>query len=336
MPARRRILRGCFGVAAALAGLVIVVAALAFALLRRDVPQQPRLPGTVERGALAHAGRTRTWLAYVPTKLRTHPEVVIVLHASMGTSERARQVFGYDFDRLAEEHGFLAVYPQGYEGHWNDCKKKGPFAAKAENVDDVGFLHALVDRLAADHGVDRTRVYVTGVSNGGAMTLRLALETPDFARAYAAVLSSVPTPENMAMTPKPHPVSILLMNGTADPMNPWEGGDVALYGVYGNRGPVLSTPASIDYFLNLDGLSGPPTTTQIPDRDPHDGSTAERQTWTAPGKRRVTLVEVHGGGHTTPHPAIRGYRLLGRTNRDFHAAEEIWAFFVQAGEEDSL
>jgi len=41
-------------------------------------------------------------------------------------------------------------------------------------------------------------------------------------------------------------------------------------------------------------------------------------------------VEVRGGGHTAPHPAIRGYRLLGRTSHDFHAADEIWEFFAQA------
>src|SRR5262245_33884880 len=220
-------LRGCLWKAllAVVLGLVFL-AGLGFWALPGTLPSEPRLPGRLERGTLEHGGRTRTWIAYVPTKPRAHPPLVLVLHPSMGTAERARRVFGYDFDRLAEEHGFLAVYPQGYKGHWNDCRKKGPFAAKAENVDDVGFLHALVDRLVADHGADRGHVYVAGASNGGAMALRLALQTPELARAYAAVISSVPTTENMAMTPAGKPVSVLLMNGTDDPMNPWEGGDV--------------------------------------------------------------------------------------------------------------
>jgi poly(3-hydroxybutyrate) depolymerase len=47
---------------------------------------------------------------------------------------------------------------QGYEGHWNDCKVMGPYSAKRENIDDVGFLHALVDRLVKDHNADRARV----------------------------------------------------------------------------------------------------------------------------------------------------------------------------------
>jgi polyhydroxybutyrate depolymerase len=309
---------------------LIAFVGLALWGLRNKLPPEPRLPGRIERGALEHGGRTRTWMAYVPSKPQAHPALVIVLHGSMGTAKQARRVYGYDFDRLAEEHGFIAVYPQGYEGHWNDCKAKGPFAAKAENVDDVGFLHALVDRFVSDHDADRAHVYVTGVSNGGAMAIRLALQTPDFARAYAAVVSSVPTPENLALTPKREPVSMLFMNGTADPFNPWNGGDVVLYGVYGNRGPVLSAEASRDYFLKLDGLNGPPVRTQIPDTDPEDGSTAERQRWSAPGKRNVTLIKIQGGGHALPHPATQGMRLLGSSNRDFHAAYEIWDFFQQA------
>ena|SRR5256885_3342606 len=318
-----------------IAGLAILlvlalIAGAGFWALRSEMPGEPRLPGKIERGELTHGGRTRTWIAYLPTKLPVHPAMVIALHASMGSAARARQVYGYDFDLLAEANGFIAVYPQGYDGHWNDCRVKGPFAAKAENVDDVGFLHALVDRLARDHGADPAHVYVTGVSNGGSMTLRLALETPGFARAYAVVVSSVPAPGNMAMTPRGEPVSILLMNGTKDPFNPWTGGDVVLYGVWGNRGAVLSAQASIEYFLQLDGLSGPPATTRFPDTDTSDGSTAERRRWSAPGKRNVTLISVVGGGHAVPHPGTHGPRLLGNSNRDFHAANEIWAFFQQA------
>jgi len=331
MATKRGILRGCLKT-----GFVAIIlplaafSAVAFWGLRHKLPPEPPLPGKLERGELEHGGHTRTWIAYVPTKLRAHPALVIALHGSMSTAQQARRVYGYDFDLLAQAHGFIAVYPQGYKGHWNDCKAKGPFAAKIENIDDVGFLHMLVDRLAKDHDVDRSHVYVTGVSNGGAMTIRLALQTPDFARAYAAVVASVPAPENMAIMPKGEPVSMLLMNGTADPFNPWRGGDVALYGVWGNRGPVLSAKESVEYFLKLDELGGSPERTQIPDSDTNDGTTAERQRWTAPGKRNVTLIAIHGGGHSVPHPATYGRPLLGNSNRDFHAANEIWNFFQQA------
>jgi polyhydroxybutyrate depolymerase len=306
---------------------VVVFAGLAFLASRHSFPPMPRLAGKIERGVVEHGGRRRTWIAYFPAKPATHPALVIALHGSMGTGEQARSRFGYDFDLLADQHDFIAVYPQGYEGHWNDCRERGPFAAKRENIDDVGFLHALVNGLVKDHNADRARVYVTGISNGGEMVLRLALQTPDFARAYAAVVASVPAPENMAVTPTNQPVSMLIMNGTGDPFNPWRGGDVVLYGVWGNRGPVLSAQASIDYFRKLAGLEGAPHLTQFPDLDPGDGSTAERSLWFAPGKRSVALYTIKGGGHSVPHPAMHGWRLLGNSNRDIHAANEIWEFF---------
>jgi polyhydroxybutyrate depolymerase len=314
-------------------GILLILVLFTGAVLlafRHTFPPEPRLPGKVESGELQHGGRIRTWITYVPSKPAAHPSLVIALHSSMGTAQGARQFYGYDFDLLAEESGFIVVYPQGYKGHWNDCKLKGPFAAKIENVDDVGFLQALVQRLVKDYDVDPTHVYVTGVSNGGAMAIRLALQTPDFARAYAAVVASVPAPENMAVSAAGKPVSMLLMNGTADPMNPWNGGDVVLYGVYGNRGPVLSTEASMDYFRKLDGLEGPPVKTQFPDVDRNDGSTVERDRWSAPGRPNVTLIKVQGGGHSVPHPQMYGYRVLGNSNRDFHAANEIWEFFREA------
>ena len=304
-----------------------VFAGLAFWASRHSYPPMPELAGKIEHGALEHGGRMRTWIAYLPAKPATYPALVIALHPSMGTGKQARVAYGYDFDLLADQHGFIAVYPQGYEGHWNDCKVMGPYAAKREDIDDVGFLHALVDRLVKDHNADRARVYVTGISNGGSMTLCLAFRTPDFARAYAAVVASVPAPENMAVTPKNQPVSMLFMNGTDDPINPWQGGDVVLWPVLGNRGPVLSAHASIDYFRKLAGLEGAPQVTKFPDRDPGDGSTVERSSWSAPGKRSVALYAIKGGGHSVPHPAMHGWRLLGNSNRDIHAANEIWEFF---------
>jgi polyhydroxybutyrate depolymerase len=310
--------------------LAALIAGFAFLALRQSFPPLPAMSGNTERGTLDQGGRTRSWIAYVPAKPAPRPALVVVLHGSMGSAEQARKYFGYDFDVLADRHGFIAVYPQGVDGHWNDCRLLGPFAAKRDNIDDVGFLQTMVDRLVTEHRVDPTHVFITGVSNGGAMALRVALQKPDLARAYAAVVSSLPTPENLAVTPKDQAVSMLLMNGTDDPFVPWRGGNVELYGVWGNRGTVLSAPASIEYFRELAGLPDAPRVTRFPDRDPSDGSTVQRSLWSAPGKRSVALYTIEGGGHRVPHPAMYGMRLLGHSNRDIHAAKEIWEFFQSA------
>jgi len=322
----RRILTMAF----ALIGLSAMgVSGLACWALRHSYPSKPGLGGRIEQTTLQHDGRTRSWRAYVPATRAPSPALIIVLHSSMGSAQQAREMFGYDFDLLADEHGFIVAYPNGFEGHWNDARARGAFSAKQQHIDDVGFLQALVDDLVERHGVDRSHVYVTGISNGGSMALRLALETPDFARAYAVVVSSLPTAENLATAPGHQAVSIL-MNGTEDPMNPWAGGDVVLHGVWGNRGPVLSAQASIDYFRRTAGLEGPPEVTVFPDRDSSDGSTVERSLWTAPGRARVAFYTIRGGGHEVPHPATYGRRLLGNSNRDIHAANEIWEFFSLA------
>jgi polyhydroxybutyrate depolymerase len=309
--------------------LVAFVAFLAWALPGQHPPMPP-LAGKVEPGSLEHDGRTRTWLTYVPARPAAYPALVIVLHGSMGTAAQARAVYGYDFDRLADRDGFVVAYPQGVEGNWNDSRIVGDFPARRLHIDDVGFLQALVDRLVAERGIDRTRVYVTGVSNGGAMVLRLAQQVPRFARAYAAVSSNLGAPGNVSITPVREPVSILLMNGTDDPIVPWNGGEVSLYGVLVRRGRVVSTQASVDYFRGLAGLDGAPVVTRLPDTDASDGTQVVRSLWTAPGKRAVALVTIEGGGHGVPHPQTKLPRLLGRGNRDIRGAEEIWTFFQAA------
>jgi polyhydroxybutyrate depolymerase len=113
-------------------------------------------------------------------------------------------------------------------------------------------------------------------------------------------------------------------------MNPWAGGDVALYGLIGNRGAVLSTEQSIDYFRELAGHTGAAEVSTLSDREPNDGSTVELRRWSTPGKKPVVLYAIRNGGHNAPHPKLTLPRLLGPTNHDISAAEEIWRFFSEA------
>src|ERR1044072_2630217 len=97
-------IRRCLRIALlALVLLLIVVAGLGFLSLPTTLPTEPRLPGRLERGALEHGGRARTWIAYLPTKPRAHPPLVIVLHDSMGTAGRARRGHRYNIDSAARE-----------------------------------------------------------------------------------------------------------------------------------------------------------------------------------------------------------------------------------------
>ncbi len=298
--------------------------------LRTTRIETPSLSARLQQATLRVGDRERTFRYYVPKRRSLHPALVFVFHGSDGDGQRARTAFGYEFDRLADEHEFIAIYPDGFEQHWNDCRKAAPFAANRLDIDDVKFTRALVDIFVRERHADRSRVFATGISNGGQMALRLALEAPDLVRAVAAVIASMPTPENLDCKPRGEAVSILVMNGSADPMNPYEGGTVALYGVWGNRGTVLSTADTIAYWTKLAGYDAPAPVEALPDRDPTDGSTVERMLWQAPGRKAVALYTIRGGGHTVPHPQVRPPRILGATNGDIVAAHEIWSFFEAA------
>jgi polyhydroxybutyrate depolymerase len=319
-------------IALALGVLVLALAAFAAWGLRfRRVPE-PALAGELVAGSLEHGGRTRTWHAYLPAQRAAAPALVFVLHGSGGDGAQARGGYGYDFDVLAEAEGFIPIYPEGFEAHWNDCRKAGPYAANTLDVDDVGFFRGMVDRFASEYGADETRVFATGISNGGQLALRLALEAPDLVRAVAPVAASLPAERNMDCRPAGRPVSVLIMNGTADPMNPFDGGDVALYGLVGNRGAVLSSAESADYFRDVAGYEGAGEAVVLPDLDPDDGSTVEVTRWRAPGRAAVALYAIRNGGHNAPHPVLTIPRLFGPTNHDIHAAHEIWRFFAEAPE----
>jgi len=148
---------------------------------------------------------------------------------------RMRVFTGYEFDRLADQHGFVVLYPDGYRRNWNDCRKHATFPAKLQNIDDMSFIRTLIARVMAEQGVDEKSVYVFGYSNGGHMAFRLAMEAPDEVAAIAAVAASLPTPDASSCPQQGRTSRIMLINGTEDPINPYQGGVVRFFGFASSR-----------------------------------------------------------------------------------------------------
>ena len=314
-----------------LAGIALV-ALLALTLawwwyLRADPMDAPALPGSEQTGALEHGGHQRSWLAYVPAAKSQSPALVLVMHGSRGDGEQMREATRYGFDVLAERYGFIAVYPDGYERHWNDCRGSADYAANLENIDDVGFLRALVQRMVEEQGVDPGRVFATGLSNGGQMAYRLGLEAPDLVAGIAAMAANLPDP--IACEPVGEAVATLVMNGTEDPVNPYEGGLVEIFGNT-SRGNVLSSAATAGYWARLAGYDGEGERSRWPQRDPDDATSVESIDWSGQGRVPVSLVTINGGGHTVPNPVFSLPRILGPTSHQLDGPEVIWAFFSSA------
>jgi len=258
--------------------------------------------------------------------------VVFVLHGSGGDGLGIRNYTGKRFDQLALENGFVVVYPDGYEKHWNDCRGSAGYAANTKNIDDPAFFRAMIDELVRRQEIDRSRVFVAGFSNGAQMAYRLALETPELFRGVAAIAASLPVDENNDCQVSGKPVSMLVINGTDDTINPFVGGPVVVNGDT-SRGSVQSTYGTAAYFRGLAGLDGPPETRRFADTDPNDGSVAVLATWE--GAHEVSVLTLIGGGHAVPGPATMPPASGNGLNRDIDGPAEIWAFFERQSERES-
>jgi polyhydroxybutyrate depolymerase len=307
-------------------GLIVValLGALLVYFVYSPAPEVPRLSGELIKGTVEVGGLKRTYLTYVPQGLTKGAPLVVVMHGSGQNSAQMRRATGYGFERAADEHGFAVVYPDGYEGYWNACNVVGDYSANKLNVDDVGFLTRMADKLITEIGADRGRVFATGVSRGGHMAFRLALEAPSRFRAVAAVAANVPTPENFKCKPLGQGTSsVMIMNGTKDPLNPFDGGEVKLFGLL-KRGKVRSSRESGQYFADLNHITGPPETNEASEAGEDH---IERVLWRNDSKVEVELLALHGGGHGMPQPYWRYPRLLGPALKEPNGPAVIWAFF---------
>ncbi len=301
--------------------VVAFVAALFGYFIYSPDPDLPRLSGTLAKGSIDVGGQKRTYRSYVPRDLAKGAPLVLVMHGSGENGPRIRLETGYEFERLADEHGFAVVYPDSYSFDWNDCGKIGDYAENGREVDDVRFLVALADSLISQIGADRSRVFATGVSAGGFMSLRLALEAPSRFRAVAAVAASVQTPENFNCAPAGTGTSVMIMNGTKDPLVPFDGGEINLLGWFYKSGNVRPARESAQYFADLNQLTGEPETKRTAAAD---GVTVEQVLWRNDAKPEVELVAINGGGHGLPQRYFRRPRLLGPSPMAPDGPAMIW------------
>jgi polyhydroxybutyrate depolymerase len=115
----------------------------------------------------------------------------------------------------------------------------------------------------------------------------------------------------------------MIMNGTEDPLVPFDGGPVSLFGLFYRLGKVRSSRESGQYFADLNHITGTP---ERNDRQVADGVRLEQVLWRNSSNVEVELVAVHGGGHGIPQPYRRHPRLLGPSPKEPNGPALIWAF----------
>jgi polyhydroxybutyrate depolymerase len=322
--ARRVVARGLYR--PGLLGLFAAATLLPLSAPVAGTADSPGGAGSAEglrRGTIRVDGRERTFHAYVPGLPAQPPFLVLAFHGSRGSGLRLRHLTGRRLETLAERRGAILVYPDGFEGHWNDCRAAGPYAANVLDVDDPGFVRALVRHF----GADRTgaHVFALGYSNGAHMAFRLALEAPESVTGIAAFAAGLPTRGDSDCTSREGAVAALLVSGTDDPINPFAGGPVVVFGE--ERGSVLSAHDTAAVFATRAGHTEDPTRIALPDRDPGDGTRVELLSWRRPPLPEVGLMVVAGGGHTIPQPHPVFPAFVGPTSRDVDALEMAFRFF---------
>ncbi|MCA9775380.1 MAG: esterase [Candidatus Eremiobacteraeota bacterium] len=264
-------------------------------------------------------GTQRDYLVDLPSDLTKPCPLVVVFHGGGGNARQARNSSG--FSRLTES-GYILVYPNGIKGHWQVGMTDHP--KYDATVDDSHFISLLLDKLESEYPVDVNRVYATGASNGGMMSHLVGITLSDRFAAIAPMIGGI-TSEMEKSFPPPNSMPVLIIQGTADPLVPYEGGPVTI----GRKkwGRLLSTEQAAKLWAEHNGCDAPHTDT-LPDTV-EDECRVERTTW-AGGKNgsEVVLYKVIGGGHTAPGGMqYLPESVIGIVCRDMDAVDVIESFF---------
>ena len=283
---------------------------------------------SVNMVTLTYQGMTRRYLLHVPPA--PDGALVLAFHGGSESPQNLEEISG--LSALADRERFIVAYPEGIGKSWADGR--GTTVADRQGVDDVGFARSVVADIARSHTVDRTRVYATGASNGGIFANRLGCDAADTFAAIAPVIGTMPS----AVAPGCHPsaaVAVIGVQGVADPVVPFDGGDVGgtLAGEAAG-GRVESSRATQELWRSLEGCPGNLTTVLEPPRV-QDGTSVTRRSYD--GCRAgagVVWYEVAGAGHRWyPHES-RGLeermarRALGVSSQNIDASYVIWQFFA--------
>ena len=257
--------------------------------------------------SITHGGLQRDYTIHIPSSYNVNTPIPLVF-CFHGYGSNASTIMSYtNFNYISDTAGFIVVYPQGtlLQGttHWN----VGGWTI-GSTIDDVGFTASLLDSISNTYTIDDTRVYSTGMSNGGYMSFLLACQLSDKIAAIASVTGSM-TPQTYNACNPQHPTPILQIHGTSDQTVPYVGDPTW----------TKSIDDVLQYWVAYNNCNTSAIITAITDINIFDGSTAELIVYDG-GDNNVTTehFKIYGGDHDWP--GVWG-------NMDIHASAEVWKFF---------
>jgi polyhydroxybutyrate depolymerase len=278
--------------------------------------------------ALKYADRTRSAIVHVPARAAERRDLPVIINFHGGGGHGSNEQEYSLMDRLADHQIFIAVYPDGTGQFskrlltWNAGACCG--YAAIHQIDDVGFVRILIDKLAEVMPIDRRRIYATGLSNGAMMAYRLAAEAGDLIAAVAPIAGGMVLP----VIKSQRAIPVMHVHSLDDPR--------ALYG--GGLGPPFPFTKARVFHPNIDqmisrwarhdGCSAEPVIErQIESKETRQ--TAKRYVYTNCREgSEVVLWKLTGAGHVWPGGKQKVLqRILGPATEIIDANQEMWSFF---------
>lgn len=278
--------------------------------------------------ALKHADRARSAIVHVPARAAQRRDLPVIINFHGGGGHGSNEQEYSLMDRLADRQIFVAVYPDGTGQFskrlltWNAGTCCG--YAAIHQIDDVGFVRVLIDKIGEVMPIDRRRIYATGLSNGAMMAYRLAAEAGDLIAAIAPVAGGMVLPEIKSQRAIP----VMHVHSLDDPR--------ALYG--GGLGPPFpftktrvfhpNIDQMISRWVRHDGCSAEPVIErQMESQEPRQSAKRYLYTNCREGSE-VVLWKLTGAGHVWPGGKQKVLeRILGPSTEIIDANREMWSFF---------
>lgn len=263
-------------------------------------------------------GLKRVYSIYTPASYRSDQPLPLVFGFHGGHTTPQNFARTTRFNALADKEGFIMVYPQGINRHWND----GRDAPGLPTQNDVAFVAAMIEQLKELRNIDSRRIYAVGISNGGFFTQRLACQLSDQIAAFASVASTLALPLQSNCNPD-RALPILMINSPDDPITPWQGGRMSK----GEGGQILSVLATIEFWQDKNNCSPQPKAATIANNRIDDGTQVQISRYSnCSSGAEVMLTTIEGGGHTWPGGVGQPEWLVGKTTRQINGSRFVWNF----------
>ncbi len=266
-------------------------------------------------GTLISSGMQREYLLYVPPSYdpSTPTPLVITIHGFAQWPANQQDVSRWN--TLADEYGFIVVYPSGtgFPKRWGAHGQSNLLNPPPE---DVTFISDLIDKLESEYNIDPTRIYANGLSNGGGMSYLLACKLAERIAAIGTVAGAHLYPLDRCRPT--YTVPMIAFHGTGDKIVPYDGGPSVMFDV-----PFPVIPDWGAQYAVQNGCSEMPVELPVP------GDVTGIKYTQCNANTEVPFYTIHGGGHAWPGSSFLPEAIVGHATQDIDATCLIWAFFQQ-------